>query len=378
VATRGPNGAGQPLPRVAFVVETHLGHHTHAMNLRASVESRTDIASRWVFVEYAPKSAWWERIPSLPVRTTLRGRRDVAEGLPLSPRDVTVFNTQVPAAIGPRSARTPPFVLCSDVTPLQLDAMAREYQHRLDRTALVRWAKFRWNRRVLRRASAHAPWSQWVADSLVGDYGVDPDRIEVIPPGVDTTLWTPAGHHGVGPVKVLFVGGDFTRKGGDVLLDAFAALAPGSAELRIVTRSRLESAPGVTVFSDLTPNGSELRALFRTSDVFVLPSRSETFGIAAIEAGASGLPVVVSEVGGLGELVLDSVTGFLVRPGDREDLIQALRRLVSDVDLRRRLGSAARRRVERHFDARRNADRLVDLALRCIGSLGAAGQDGVA
>ena len=48
-------------------------------------------------------------------------------------------------------------MLCSDVTPLQLDEMAREYEHRLDRTGLVRWAKFRWNRRVMQRAAAPTP-----------------------------------------------------------------------------------------------------------------------------------------------------------------------------------------------------------------------------
>jgi glycosyltransferase involved in cell wall biosynthesis len=123
--------------------------------------------------------------------------------------------------------------------------------------------------------------------------------------------------------------------------------------------------PGVTVNEGLTPNSEELRDLYRTSDVFVLPSRSETFGIAAIETGAAGLPLVLSTVGGLAELVLDGVTGFSVRPNNRGDLIAALGRLADDADLRRRFGRAARRRVGQDFDARRNADRLVSPALRC-------------
>ena len=229
----------------------------------------------------------------------------------------------------------------------------------------------------MQRAAAHAPWSQWVADSLTTDYAVDPRRIEVIPPGVDTTLWTPADRTG-DTVKILFVGGDFLRKGGDVLLDAFAALPRGSAELRVVTRSPIPRAPGVTVFNGLEPNGGELRDLYRTSDVFVLPSRSETFGIAAIEAGAAGLPVVLSAVGGLRELVIDGVTGFSVKPGNGDELAGALRRLVADADLRRTLGGAARRRVEQHFDARVNADRLVDLALGCIPGSAVRSQEGVA
>ena len=77
--------------------------------------------------------------------------------------DVSVFNTQVPAAIGaPRSLHRP-YVLSTDVTPRQLDQLAVEYDHRALPTGRgpLRWAKYRWNRYVFRRASARAPWSQW-------------------------------------------------------------------------------------------------------------------------------------------------------------------------------------------------------------------------
>ncbi len=351
--------------RVTFVLEEHLGHYTHALNLRQIIDARADIDVKWVTVQFAETSRWWEHLPFNAVRVALRGRNEVANGFTGAVPDVSVFNTQVPAAIGPGRARARPYVLCSDVTPRQLDDLAEDYGHRVDRTAIVRWAKYRWNRFVFGRAAAHAPWSHWVADSLINDYGVDRERIEVIPPGVDTSLWTPA-HHDDGTVKILFVGGDFNRKGGDVLLDAFATLPPGSAELRIVTKSSTPTISGVTVHTGLRPNSEQLRELYRTSHLFVLPSRSETFGIAAIEAGAAGLPLVVADVGGLGDLVIDGVTGFVVRPGNRDDLVVALRRLIADADLRRTLGSEARRRVQRDFDIRRNADRLIELALRCI------------
>ena len=120
------------------------------------------------------------------------------------------------------------------------------------------------------------------------------------------------------------------------------------------------------VFHGLNQNDPRLRELFRTSDVFVLPSRSETFGIAAVEAGAAGLPVVVSAVGGLEDLVDDGVTGFAVPPGDANQLALALQRFVDEPALRARMGAAARQRAEREFDARRNADRLVRLAMSCL------------
>ena len=197
--------------------------------------------------------------------------------------------------------------------PVQYDAMAAGYEHRADRAGPLRWMKHEWNRRVFAGAAAHAPWSTWVRDSLVADYGVAPERIEVVPPGVDTATWDVA-EHGEGPMRVLFVGGDFASKGGDLLLRAMAAL--DDSELRVVTRSEIERQPRVEAVHGLTPNDPALRELFRTSDVFVLPSRAETFGIAAVEAAAAGLPVVVTNIGGLADLVVDGTTGFSIEPGD--------------------------------------------------------------
>jgi glycosyltransferase involved in cell wall biosynthesis len=352
--------------RIAFVMEQHLGHETYAANLRSMVTGRSDVVTDWIPVSYERSGEWWERIPSSAVTGALRGRREVRRGLDGVPRpDVCVYNTQVPAVIGGRRARAQPYVLCTDVTPVQYDAMAAGYAHAADRPGPLRWAKHAWNRRVFARAAAHAPWSTWVRDSLIADYGVAPERIEVIPPGVDTATWAVADPGG-GPMRILFVGGDFSRKGGDLLLQAVAAL--DDSELRAVTRSDIGRQPRVEAVHGLTPNDPALRELFRTSDVFVLPSRAETFGIAAVEAAAAALPVVVTNVGGLADLVIDGTTGFAIEPDDGDGLIAALRRLEADPELRRSMGRAARHRAEREFDARTNADRLVDVALAAVSS----------
>jgi glycosyltransferase involved in cell wall biosynthesis len=105
--------------------------------------------------------------------------------------------------------------------------------------------------------------------------------------------------------------------------------------------------------------------LYRSADVFVLPSLAETFGIAAVEASAAGLPVIASRIGGLQDIVRDGESGFLVEPGDVGALAAALSRLASDADLRARMGARGREHAEQRFDAHVNARRLLDLVGDC-------------
>jgi glycosyltransferase involved in cell wall biosynthesis len=90
-------------------------------------------------------------------------------------------------------------------------------------------------------------------------------------------------------------------------------------------------------------------------DVLVQPSRNEAVGLSVLEAMAAGLPVVATDVGSMGEAVVDGVTGFLVPADDVAALGDALRRLVDDAELRTRMGAAARTRYEEHFSAARHA-----------------------
>lgn len=93
-------------------------------------------------------------------------------------------------------------------------------------------------------------------------------------------------------------------------------------------------------------------------DIFCMPSLHESFGVAAIEAAACGLPVVASNVGGLPEVVHDGVTGFLVPPRDHMAITDRLYRLVTNPVLRRDMGNAGRKLVEREYDWQTNAGRM--------------------
>jgi glycosyltransferase involved in cell wall biosynthesis len=227
---------------------------------------------------------------------------------------------------------------------------------------------------LVRRVAAIAPA---VADCL-REGGVDPARVDVIEDAVDPERTRPSRPReamrdalGVAPdeVLVLGVGALFERKGWDVLLEAFAALAPdvrdrsvlriaGDGPEREALRTRLE-ALGLEKRAGLLGFRDDVGDLLHASDVFVLPSRREGLGVACLEAMATGLPVVASRVGGLGQVIDDGETGLLAPPADPAPLADALARLVCDPDLRDRLGKAARARVlERYLP-----DRLVDAYL---------------
>lgn len=197
---------------------------------------------------------------------------------------------------------------------------------------------------------------------LVELYGADADRIEVIAPGVDRAFFSPGSQVGAqaaigytgGPL-LLFVGRIQPLKGVDVAVRALHALADRSAQLMVVGGAsgpdgelevaRIEALIeelGLTervVFVEPQPHYA-LSTYYRAADVVVMPSRSESFGLVALEAAACGIPVVAAAVGGLRTLVEDGVSGFLIDDRDPVLYAEAIDRIVSDPVLAARMGSA--------------------------------------
>jgi glycosyltransferase involved in cell wall biosynthesis len=344
-------------------MEQHVGLYTYYINLRNYIDSAGGIEPTWVLVTYHKSGGFWERIPFLParVRGALRGRTQVREEIARTASDVLFFNTQVPATFAHDTVHRRPYVISTDVTAVQFDRLRKGYGLRPRRGGLRQAYKHSINGQVLRGAARLLPWSRWVADSLVSDYGVDPDKIEVIPPGVDLGQWSPSPWHGRpgGPVKILFVGAELERKGGLLLLQAFRALRDLGVELHLVTRERLPAEPGLSVYNDMRPNSDPIKRLFAGSDIFCLPTLADCLPLVLCEAGAAGLPSVATDLAAVPEIVVEGETGFLVDAGDVQGLIERLRTLVLDPELRRRMGRAARQHVERHYDASRNGERIV-------------------
>jgi glycosyltransferase involved in cell wall biosynthesis len=214
------------------------------------------------------------------------------------------------------------------------------------------------------RATILNPWSEWCAKSLRDEYGIPPERIHVIPPGIDLARWPLRQKPPVAtgrPLRALFVGGDFRRKGGELLLSAFRGALRGSWELHLVTRDEVPASERVFVYRNLKPNDPALRELYARADVFVLPTFADCFSLASLEAMATGLPVITTRVGGIPEIVEHERSGFLVAPGDEVAVARSLRELAGSPELRGRMGESGRRIVEARFDAARTTARLLDL-----------------
>jgi glycosyltransferase involved in cell wall biosynthesis len=105
----------------------------------------------------------------------------------------------------------------------------------------------------------------------------------------------------------------------------------------------------------------DVPGILAASDVFVLPTLGDVLPTVVAEAMAAGLPVVASDVGGLGEMVADGVTGFLVPPGSPDAVSERCLALLGDAAMRERLGARGKDLAVERFDARRQAASLVDL-----------------
>jgi len=222
------------------------------------------------------------------------------------------------------------------------------------------------------------------ADQLVGLYGATPDRVALVPPGVDHAFFGPGSRVGARraidvhpdtPV-VLYVGRIQPLKGLQVALDAFARLPVGRAGDRepllvvvggpsgpegLAYLERVRRRASQAGVSDrvrwVEPQSHErLSSYYRAAEVVLVPSQTESFGLVALEAAACGTPVVATAVGGLHTLVLEGRTGYL-RDRRPEAFAAAASRVLADPDHAALLGREAARHA-RSFSWGAAASRL--------------------
>jgi len=235
-------------------------------------------------------------------------------------------------------------------------------------------------RRVYEGAAGIFTFSEWVRRSFIEDMGVAPDRVETVyaGPNLDPAsipLRADDGR-GVSGADILFVGKEFERKGGDLLVRALRRVRRSvpEATLTIVGPRELRlDEPGVRVLGYLSKDDPQqlaaLKGAYAAASVFAFPTRFEPFGIVLLEAMLHSLPCVASAVGAIPEIVAEGETGFTVAVDDEEALAGRLVELLRDPARARRMGAVGRERVLRNFTWDAVADRMTrriesDVALR--------------
>jgi D-inositol-3-phosphate glycosyltransferase len=214
------------------------------------------------------------------------------------------------------------------------------------------------------------------ASDLINLYGADPDRIRVVAPGVDHRIFVPQPKEEarkrleLGRQRlVLFAGRLQPFKGPDIAIRAFARAAATDLEAtrdavlwlvggpsgdptgpdeagRLAALAVSLGVSGRVRFFPPQPH-ERLADFYSAAEVVLVPSRSESFGLVALEAQACGTPVIGTAIGGLRHVVLDGGSGFLIHGQDPEAYADRLLKVLGDPDLAARFGATAARRAAR-------------------------------
>lgn len=235
------------------------------------------------------------------------------------------------------------------------------------------WKHF-WVKFILRRAAFVVANSEWTKSKAI-QCGAEARRVSVVYPCVanSVTLRQAQGDNS----KILAVARLVPRKGIDVLIRALPIVrsAHPTATLDVVgdgpERQRLEFLSESLNLNDAvhffgSVSNEELSRRYESVTLFALPTRetiddAEGFGLVFLEAASHGLSVVAGRGGGVGETVIDGVTGIMVDPTDPEAVAHAIIRLLSDQNLRNALGTAGRARAQKEFTAEESAKRIMIL-----------------
>jgi len=302
----------------------------------------------------------------------LLARRRIA-GLGVDRFDVLHFHRQATAYAALGVMRRRPSIVSIDCTQ---DCVLQSATSSAERVSYL--PNVRMDGAVFHRAAAIISTSDWAAKTLASRYPGCTTPVHVLPNPVllehFDRRWIDArcerARTGAKP-RLLFVGGDFPRKGGFDLLDAWQS---GNfhevAALDLVTSWDLPAGlpEGVHVWRRVEAYSAEWRARWEQADIFVMPTRNEAFGLVYQEAAAAGLPSIGTSLNAVPEIVHDGETGFLVPTGDIRALAGAMHALINSPDLRNRMGSRGRELIESAAGPERYMRRLAAIVEEAAGS----------
>ena len=232
--------------------------------------------------------------------------------------------------------------------------------------------------------------SSFITKKFHEKFAVPYDKISTIPNGVDVNMFNPKVNGSkvrsrykmsTSEKIIMFAGRLAYEKGLDILIEAVSIVRKsipnvklmlvGSADPpemreRLAILAKEKGIDDVTVFVGFVPH-DKMPYFYAAADVCVLPSKAEAFGISALEAIATGKPVVASEVGGIPEVVKNGLTGKLVKPEDSRELAEALLELLNDEQEVMKMGYNARRVAEEEFSWKVIAKKTEEVYQKILG-----------
>ncbi len=369
-----------PVPiHVAFVNENTLGHTSYLPRFVRELERCPELGVIPHLLDVTPLPArlqrradWtlrgvrkagldfqiarWRRIVSTHARNLLdeARRQHPIAGVVVNTQSVGLNLSDLPPEV--------PLLVCLDATFAQLARSPWFAPNRVSGWLLpLTLAPIRGReRRLLNRADGLWVWSAPVRRSLLEDYGLPEGRIEILPPSLDVARLKPVLRPANPRPRLLFLGGDFRRKGGPLLLEAFRSRYAGGCDLHVITQSPIPEEPGVRVYHGVAPGTEAWFDHWRLADAFIFPSTLETFGIVLVEALAFGVPVISSAVGAAADILEDGRNGILLTEPGVTGVTRALDQLLGDPGAALERTRRGRARVERDFDLTRNTVRLAE------------------
>jgi glycosyltransferase involved in cell wall biosynthesis len=202
--------------------------------------------------------------------------------------------------------------------------------------------------------------SRNISRSLISAYGCSPQRVKCVYAGSNVSAHVSGkiDNSRFSAKNILFVGVDWERKGGPVLLEAFRLLrrTHPEARLTIVGCSPKISEPGVHIEGRVPLN--EVPKYYRSASVFCLPTLNEPFGLVFLEAASFGLPVVATRIGAVPEIVVDGKSGYLVEPQNAAELAARLGDLLRDPGRAEQFGACGREWVSHRYSWEETGQRL--------------------
>lgn len=367
------NPSGRTILRVLSVQSDVLGNRTYCESIRQYFAQFPDVHLTACWYHACRSPADWRicKLAHLSVAMLRDGRalwgarhtwsmgrmgsRVARKKLAEQRYDLLHFHTQVLAFGATELMRKIPTVVSCDTTAYQ-EARDPTLRHPATKPNIAM------ERKVFEAAAHIVTWSEWARRSVIAEHGIGEDKVTAILPGARLDTFADPLFAPHDKLRILFVGGDFKRKGGWELLEVFTQRFADRAELHLVTQHPVESrAPHVFIHRGISAYSPQWHEMFRNADVFAMPTHSDCMPLVFQEAAGYGLALLGTRVGAIPEMIFAGENGFLIEPGDRDALAERLRVFAEDRSELLRMRRRSREIARERFDAAKNFRRLADL-----------------